>query len=46
LKLRLACAVTGHSAQQLVTAALDALLEAMPELESMADRAPPRRASR
>jgi hypothetical protein len=46
LKLRLACAVTGHSAQQLVTAALDALLDAMPELESMADRAPARRASR
>lgn len=46
LKLRLACAVTGQSAQQLVTAALDQLLESMPELESMADRAPSRRASR
>ena len=40
LKLRLACAVTGRSAQQLVTEALDQLLGAMPELESMADRAP------
>ncbi len=40
LKLRLACAVTGRSAQQLVTDALDQLLEAMPELDSMAERAP------
>jgi len=40
LKLRLACAVDGRSAQQLVTDALDQLLQAMPELESMADRAP------
>jgi hypothetical protein len=46
LKLRLACAVTGRSAQQLVTEALDQLLGSMPELESMADRAPPKRASR
>lgn len=37
LKLRLACAVTGRSAQQLVTDALDALLATMPELDSMAD---------
>ena len=44
LKLRLACAVTGRSAQQLVTEALDSLLGAMPELESMADRAPQNRA--
>ena len=44
LKLRLACAVTGRSAQQLVTEALDQLLGAMPELGSMADRAPPKRA--
>ena len=41
LKLRLACAVTGRSAQQLVTDALDELLAAMPELDGMADRAPP-----
>jgi|SRR5688500_7935412 len=40
LKLRLACAVTGRSAQQLVTDALDQLLGAMPELESMAEKAP------
>ena len=39
LKLRLACAVTGRSAQQLVTDALDKLLGDMPELDSMADRA-------
>lgn len=40
LKLRLACAVTGRSAQQLVTDALDSLLAAMPELDGMAQRAP------
>ncbi len=40
LKLRLACAVNGRSAQQLVTDALDQLLNGMPELESMAERAP------
>ena len=40
LKLRLACAVNGRSAQQLVTDALDQLLSEMPELESMAERAP------
>ena len=40
LKLRLACAVNGRSAQQLVTDALDQLLETMPELDSMAERAP------
>jgi len=40
LKLRLACAVGGRSAQQLVTEALDQLLENMPELDSMAERAP------
>lgn len=36
LKLRLASAVTGQSAQKLVTEALDALLATMPELDSMA----------
>jgi len=41
LKLRLACAVTGRSAQQLVTDALDGLLADMPELDGMAERAPP-----
>lgn len=40
LKLRLACAVDGRSAQQIVTDALDQLLSAMPELDSMAERAP------
>jgi hypothetical protein len=39
LKLRLACAVDGRSAQQLVTDALDQLLERMPELDSMAAKA-------
>ena len=39
LKLRLACAVDGRSAQQIVTDALDQLLERMPELDSMASRA-------
>ena len=43
LKLRLACAVTGRSAQQLVTDALDELLAAMPELATMAERAPKQR---
>ena len=42
LKLRLACAVTGRSAQQLVTDALDQLLGSMPELTTMAERAPKR----
>lgn len=40
LKLRLACAVSGRSAQHLVTDALDAFLETMPELDSMAEKAP------
>jgi hypothetical protein len=39
LKLRLACAVNGRSAQQLVTDALDRLLVDMPELEGMAEKA-------
>ena len=39
LKLRLACAVDGRSAQQLVTDALDQLLGSMPELESLAAKA-------
>jgi hypothetical protein len=45
LKLRLACAVTGQSAQQLVTQALDRLLGDMPEIDGMAERAPGKRAS-
>jgi hypothetical protein len=39
LKLRLACAVNGRSAQQLVTDALDQLLVGMPELDAMANKA-------
>lgn len=39
LKLRLASAVNGRSAQQIVTDALDSLLENMPELEAMAETA-------
>ena len=39
LKLRLACAVGGRSAQQLVTDALDQLLDHMPELDAMAAKA-------
>ena len=38
LKLRLACAVRGSSAQQLVTDALDRLLAGMPDLDAMADK--------
>ena len=40
LKLRLACAVTGRSAQQLVTEALDRLLESRPEIEALAEQVP------
>jgi hypothetical protein len=39
LKLRLACAVDGRSAQQLVTDALDSLLERMPDLDGLAVKA-------
>lgn len=39
LKLRLACAVSGRSAQLLVTDALDQFLDGMPELGAMADKA-------
>ena len=39
LKLRLACAVDGRSAQQLVTDALDSLLERMPDLGGLAEKA-------
>lgn len=39
LKLRLACAIDGRSAQLLVTQALDALLDSMPELDAMASKA-------
>jgi len=42
LKLRLACAVGGRSAQHIVTDALDQLLERMPELDAMAEKAKPK----
>lgn len=42
LKLRLACAVGGRSAQQFVTDALDQFLARMPELETMAAKAKPK----
>jgi hypothetical protein len=38
LKLRLACAIDGRSAQQIVTDALDALLASMPELDTVAEQ--------
>jgi hypothetical protein len=40
LKLRLACAVSNRSAQNLVTDALDALLDNMPEIGQLAARVP------
>ena len=40
LRLRLATAVTGRSAQQLVTDALDQMLASIPEIESLAERVP------
>ena len=40
LKLRLACAVSHRSAQQIVTEALDAFLATLPELDAMADHVP------
>ncbi len=40
LRLRLACAVTGRSAQQIVTGALDDMLAAIPEIEALASRVP------
>jgi hypothetical protein len=43
LRLRLASAVANRSAQQLVTEALDALLNNMPEIEALAGQLPKRR---
>jgi hypothetical protein len=40
LRLRLATAVTGRSAQQIVTEALDRFLAAIPEVEALAERVP------
>lgn len=45
LKLRLACAVQGRSAQQLVTDALDALLAEIDGLDSLASQAPAKKAA-
>lgn len=45
LRLRLAAAVCGQSAQQLVTEALDAFLESVPEVEALVSQLP-RRAGR
>jgi hypothetical protein len=40
LRLRLANAVTGRSAQQIVTEALDRFLASIPEIETLAERVP------
>ena len=39
-RLRLACALTGNSAQQIVTGALDEALKAFPEIDAMAENLP------
>ena len=41
LKLRLASAITNRSAQDLVTAALDALIQAVPDVEALVAQLPP-----
>ena len=40
MKLRIACAVTHRSAQQIVTQALDTYLGSLPELDSLANQVP------
>jgi hypothetical protein len=40
LRLRLACAVTGHSAQQIVARALEEALAGIPEIEALASQVP------
>lgn len=40
LKLRLACAVMGRSAQQIVTGALDDFMDSLPEIDALAQRVP------
>jgi len=42
LRLRLASAVSGRSAQQIVTGALDAFLESLPEVDELARQLPSR----
>lgn len=46
LRLRLACAVTGRSAQQIVVDALDRALAAIPEIEALAERVPAKTGTR
>ncbi len=43
LRLRLACAVAGRSAQQIVTDALDTYLNGLPEIDRLAQQVPPKR---
>ncbi|SCW82766.1 hypothetical protein SAMN02927924_03176 [Sphingobium faniae] len=43
LRLRLACAVTGRSAQQIVTEAVDKYLGDLPEIDRLAQQVPPMR---
>ena len=43
LRLRLACAVTGRSAQQLVAGALDDFLATVPEIDALAAQVPAKR---
>jgi hypothetical protein len=43
LRLRLACAVTGRSAQQLVAGALDQFLATVPEIDALAAQVPAKR---
>ena len=45
-RLRLACAVTGRSAQQIVTGALDQVLDTIPELDALAGQLPVKTARR
>jgi hypothetical protein len=40
LKLRLACAITGRSAQQIVTQALDDLLNDLPDIDRLTQQLP------
>jgi predicted transcriptional regulator len=46
LKLRLACAVTHRSAQQIVTEALDEFLESLPEIDAIASHVPAKAAGK
>ncbi|MCF8706430.1 hypothetical protein [Rhizorhapis sp. SPR117] len=46
LKLRLACAITNRSAQQLVIEALDDLMTQLPQLDQLADQVPGARAAK